>query len=141
MSLTAICVDANIIVRLITPDPDRDVFHLWRQWRVTDTEIFAPTLLKFEAVNALHRRCVAGKTSESLTEELIATLLELPITYMNDNSLHLEAFRLARKYGQPAAYDMHYVALAQHLGAELWTADKRLYNAVHQQLDFVRLVV
>ncbi len=36
------------------------------------------------------------------------------------------------------SYDAHYLALAEHLGCEFWTADKRLHNAVHEKLPWVR---
>lgn len=140
MKSTPICVDANIIVRLVAPDPDRDIQPMWQQWRVSGAEIIAPTLLRFEVVNAIHRRQVAGQISRSLAEDLVSTALDMPITYINEPWLHLDALRLAGSLGLPASYDAHYVALAQHFGATLWTADKRLYNAVHAHLDFVRLV-
>jgi len=42
---------------------------------------------------------------------------------------------------EPAAvYDAHYLALAERLGAEMWTADRRLCQAVGAALPWVRLV-
>jgi predicted nucleic acid-binding protein len=35
----------------------------------------------------------------------------------------------AERIGQRAAYDAVYLALAEYLNAELWTADKRLADA------------
>lgn len=140
MSSTTICVDTNIVVRLVAPDPHRDILELWRNWNSTNATLVAPDLLRFEVVNAFHRMHIAGNIGDLLAEELTTIALELPITYFGDTSLHLDALKVAKRLGQKAAYDAHYVALAQHLGAELWTADKRLYNAVHHQLDFVHLV-
>ncbi len=40
----------------------------------------------------------------------------------------------------PAAYDAHYLALAERMGAELWTAATRLLRAVRDRLSWVRLV-
>ena len=37
--------------------------------------------------------------------------------------------------------DAHYLALAQRLGAEFWTADRRLVQAVQATLPWVNLVV
>lgn len=39
-----------------------------------------------------------------------------------------------------SVYDAHYLALAQRLSIELWTADKRLYNAVKSSLGWVKLL-
>jgi len=52
--------------------------------------------------------------------------------------LHQRAWELARRYNRPQAYDSHYLALAEILGLELWTADERLYNAVHHDLLWVK---
>ncbi len=41
------------------------------------------------------------------------------------------------RLNRAAAYDSFYLALAESLGCELWTADQRLHNAV--DLPWVRL--
>ena len=38
---------------------------------------------------------------------------------------------------RPAAYDAHYLALAEMAGCPFWTADERLYDRVHAELDWV----
>jgi len=47
---------------------------------------------------------------------------------------------LAEAHGLPATYDAHYLALAERLEAELWTADRRLYAAVQAAMPQVNLV-
>ncbi len=42
--------------------------------------------------------------------------------------------------GLPATYDAHYLALAEHLGCELWTDDQRLLRQVATSLPFVRWI-
>lgn len=140
MRSTSICVDANVVIRLVAPNPDYDVFDLWQAWRSAGHQILAPTLLRFEATNAFHRMSLAGNIEPDLANELLALVLDLPITYVSDPWLHHEALALARRFGLNASYDAHYVALAHHLGVQLWTLDRRLYNSVHSHLDFVRLI-
>lgn len=140
MTSTAVCVDANIVVRLVGPDPDRRVYDLWQGWRSSETDLVAPSLLRFEVTNAFHRMRLAGNIADDLAAELLLLALDLPIRYVSDTRLHQDALALAGRFRLAAAYDAHYVALAQHLGAELWTADKRLYNALHPHMDLVRLV-
>ncbi len=45
-----------------------------------------------------------------------------------DMDLHRRALRWAARLGQRAAYDAQYLALAERLGAEFYTADRRLAN-------------
>lgn len=44
----------------------------------------------------------------------------------------------ASRFAQPAAYDAHYLALAEREGCEYWTADQRLWNTVKAALPWVR---
>ncbi|MBN1140086.1 MAG: type II toxin-antitoxin system VapC family toxin [Anaerolineae bacterium] len=39
------------------------------------------------------------------------------------------------------AYDAHYLAVAEHLGAAFWTADRALAHAVQPELNWVHLVM
>lgn len=96
--------------------------------------------MRYEVTNALYQFTKVGGLTVSTAEELLDVLVTLPIELVNVVHSHQRALSIAYRYRSGAAYDAHYVALAQHLGAELWTADKRLYNAVHPHLDFVRLV-
>ena len=135
-----ICVDASVVVRLLNNNDYPDVARKWREAVGAGGQVVAPSLLRYEVVNALYKSIRFANISPTTAQQAIQTLMDLPIDYLHDDFLHRDALSLAVKYRLGAAYDAHYVALAQHLGAELWTADKRLYNAVHPHLDLVRLV-
>ena len=45
---------------------------------------------------------------------------------------------LAARFNRPAAYDAHYLALAEMMNCEFWTADRRLFNVVKDELPWVR---
>ena len=45
---------------------------------------------------------------------------------------------LATRFNRPAAYDAHYLALAEMMNCEFWTADRRLFNVVKDELPWVR---
>jgi predicted nucleic acid-binding protein len=48
-----------------------------------------------------------------------------------------QAMQFAQRFGLPATYDAHYMALALSENCEYWTADARLWNAVKGKLDWV----
>jgi predicted nucleic acid-binding protein len=54
--------------------------------------------------------------------------------------LHRRALALANRFSLPAAHDAHYLAVADHLGGELWTADQALARTVQPELAWVHLV-
>jgi predicted nucleic acid-binding protein len=47
---------------------------------------------------------------------------------------------LADQFSLPAAYDAHYLALAELLEGEFWTADGQLARRVQPSLPWVHLV-
>jgi len=53
---------------------------------------------------------------------------------------HARALELAHRFGQPASYDAHYLALAERERCDVWTADERLWNAVREELPWVHWV-
>ena len=60
---------------------------------------------------------------------LMENLLGTGISLREMPRLHGRALELAYNLLQGAVYDAHYLALAEMLGCELWTADERFYRA------------
>lgn len=48
-------------------------------------------------------------------------------------------YAFSREYKR-SIYDSFYLILAQNLKADLWTADKKLYDAVRNKLQFVKWI-
>lgn len=140
LNLTPHCVDANLVVSLVSNPDDRLVRPLWDQWVADGRRLVAPLLLRYEVTNALHRLRRAGAMDTRAVETSLRAMLALPLQLHDEAALHGEALRFAERSNLPAAYDAHYLALAQRLGAELWTADRRLLNAVRPHLSWVHLV-
>jgi predicted nucleic acid-binding protein len=136
-----VCLDANLVVRLVeSGERESPIVALWRQWREDGRPVVAPTLLYYEVSNALHRY-VAHKVF--LPEEAAALLdaaLRLRITLFGDASLHRRALLVAERFRLPSSHDAHYLAMAEMFGAEFWTADRRLAQAVGPALPWVRVL-
>ena len=75
-----------------------------------------------------------------VAKELLQDLLLLGVVLHQTPSLHLRALELASQLNQGAVYDAHYLALAESLDCEIWTADQRLYRAVGPVFDNVRWI-
>lgn len=73
-------------------------------------------------------------------QQTLADFLALPIEIDSSTELHQAALKIAQTYEMPAAYDAHYVALAERLGCEVWTDDRRLVRQVQRELLFVRWI-
>jgi predicted nucleic acid-binding protein len=103
--------------------------------------IVAPPLLPIEVTNIVRKRLrtVAAISLEEATLQL-ERFLSFPIEIRNPAGLHRRALVIADRFGLPAAYDAHYLALAEQLDCQLWTADRRLVRAVASAMPLVRFI-
>jgi len=140
MQSTPICVDASLVVRLVADSTDERVIALWKSWENENRLLAAPTLLFYEVSNALYRYQKYDYLSAEAVDLALQAAQALPITLHGDSDLHRRAITIARRFTLPAAYDAHYLALAERLGAQFFTADRRLVNTVGDKLDWVQRV-
>jgi len=137
MSNSSLCVDANLVIRLVADPRDETIARLWEQWDGAKRQLIAPVLLYYEVTNALYRYQKQGLMSGTAVRLALQAALALNIQLYGDASLHQRALELAERLSLPAAYDAHYLALAERLEAELWTVDRRLVQMVQAALPWV----
>lgn len=139
--MTVVVVDASLAVLLLVPEVDSTrAWTLMEQWAAVGIRRLAPTLIWAEVTNALRKRVV--RHDMTLEEALQAWegIWRFNIMAEDFNTLCPLALTMAHGLGLSAVYDAVYLALAQNLGCEFWTADERLYNAVRDRLPWVRWV-
>jgi predicted nucleic acid-binding protein len=134
-----ICVDASVVLKLLLFEADSDKAHaLWASWVEQDIEPVAPCHLAFVVIsvirNHVYRRTISAGAGQAAFEAFGAQ----EITPLHPDRLNERAWEIAEQYSLPTAYDAHYLALAETLGCELWTADRRLVNALRGALPWVR---
>ena len=132
-----VVVDASLAVKWLVREEDSPGAHaMLAVWDREEQQLAAPHLLRFEVTNALHRRVARG---ELAVHEAAALAEDLFSDFDFDTTphLHTRALELASELGQGAVYDSHYLALAESLGCELWTADERFYRAAGTVFDSV----
>ena len=122
-------------------DPaDEAVRSLWGQWDSEGRQLAASTLLPDEVANALYRYQRLAGIGTTAVELAFKAALSLPLELHGEPDLHWRALELASRFSLPAACDAHYLALAELLGGEFWTADEGLARAVQSSLPWVHLV-
>ncbi len=135
----AVVVDASLAVKWLIQEPDSTTANtLLRSWGRERRRLAAPHLLLAEVTNALYRQVVQGSLTTGVAAGLVETLLlETGVELHHGSSLHARALEVASELGQGAAYDCHYLALAEALDCELWTADERFHRAASPAFPFV----
>jgi predicted nucleic acid-binding protein len=136
-----VIVDASIAIKWTLNESDSSAaLALLAHWNDEEIEVLAPALLAYEVTNALYRRVCKGEipfedARRGLTE-IIFKVVEFD--FPEDPDFNIRAMELGQQFGLPAAYDSHYLALAEREGCELWTADLRMWNSVNGKLDWLR---
>ncbi len=129
--MSDVVVDASLALKwLIEEEYSSEATELRRAWNAERTRIVAPSLLPYELTNALHRRVVRSQVALEHATSLLRLFLAMDIAYHDSPGLHGRALQVAGLLRQGASYDAHYLALAEEMDCELWTADRRFYQAV-----------
>lgn len=141
LASAAVAVDASFALKLVLPEEHSDrVRQLWEGWVNEGVEILAPYLLAYEATSVLRHKVFREELTPQEAEAALEALQAQEIALRHPEGLERTAWGLARRFNRPTAYDTSYVALAQLVGCELWTADERLKNALRGELAYVKWV-
>ena len=136
-----VVVDASLAFKWLVQEEHSDKADaLGRLWASQGTQRAAPDFMPVELANALHRRVVRSEISVDDAVRLIERLLASGLELHETPNLHGRALELASQLDQGAVYDAHYLALAETLDCELWTADGKFYRAARPVADNVRWI-
>lgn len=136
-----ICIDASLALKLVFSETDSDQAEAeWKNWVQSGMEVAAPFLFIYETTSVLRNRVYRKEITPSEADEALSILAGLGITYLHPPAMRQVAWELARRFNRPTAYDSFYLALAQLEGCAFWTGDRRLYNAVKNQLEWVHML-
>lgn len=136
-----VVVDTSLAFKWIVVEDDTDLAEaLNRYWISHGVQIAAPHLMLSEISNALHRAVVEDGLPVLDAASLIEQLAAHPLLFHHATTLYPRALALASELSQGAVYDSVFLALAEFLDCELWTADARFYRAASPRYDNVRLL-
>lgn len=100
--------------------------------------VCAPALLLYEVNSVLRNAAQRGRVSQSAAAISLEHFLGIPIQYLFDHGLVRRGFEIATQFVLPTSYDSQYLALAERLACDLWTADRKFYVAVNDKHPEVR---
>lgn len=104
---------------------------LWMRCLNDSVAVIVPPLFRAEVTSVLREREYRGDLEPGEASAALDIALEWPlIPWEPDGQLQRRAYELAVRYNLPKTYDAQYLAVADLLGCELWTADRRLVRGV-----------
>ncbi len=115
-----IVIDASLVVDLVTAK--KRAVEISKLLEVQSQDVFAPELLDIEVLHALRKLQNLKQMSEADCSTSIALYEKMPIKRMTHASLLTRIWELGFNM---SPYDAAYIALAENLGAELWTSDPK----------------
>jgi predicted nucleic acid-binding protein len=137
-----VCIDASFPLLFILRDPAWEpAFLLWQRWMQRGEGIVSPPIFHPEVTSILRERMYRQEMTAEQAQGALDWTLSLPVGTATDNAaLQRRAFSFAVRFNRPKVYDSQYLAMADLIGCDLWTADKRLINTVGGSLPWVRHV-
>ena len=134
-------VDASLVVKWVLREEDYvEARGLSDYWASTGVQPVAPRLLMYEFANILHLKVRRGQSSIDEAWAAFAELIGFDIEFIDMESIHARAIELAIQLNEGAVYDSHYLALAEHLDCEFWTADLAFARAAARITERVRVL-
>ena len=125
-------VDANLCIALTIPLPYSDAAaKQWLFWETNRVQIYAPLSWEHEIVSALRKATAARLINKKEADNALQRMLILGVERSSPNpDYHRSALQWAERANQTVAYDSQYLALAEALQADFWTADIRLFDSL-----------
>lgn len=134
-----VVVDSGVLLATVLDEPlSAKAEALLKSWAARSFVMVAPTLCQYEIIAAMRKHAYRGTQSTADALRGRDIVLSYPVQYMIDDDLLRRGYDLATQYNRPTAYDSQYLAVAERLQCEFWTADERLYNALNQELTWIR---
>jgi predicted nucleic acid-binding protein len=130
-----IVIDANLAAKAVIPGAPLgdEILKQVAGWHLDRTRLVAPDIWLPEVISvvrqAIYLRLIAAGEGLACAEDVFRLGVEV---ISSDLGLCQRALAWAERLGHAKAYDGFYLALAEHLAAELWTGDARLLNRARQ---------
>jgi predicted nucleic acid-binding protein len=134
-------VDTSLALKWVLPETHQaEALALLGDWQARQIVPTVPSWFACEVSNVLFQRVRAKTSTLPDAQRAVRDLLAAVTVQDFDPAVAVRGLELAQVHRQKASYDAHYLALAERLGCELWTADEQFWKATNPALPWVRWV-
>lgn len=136
-----VVIDASVLLKLLLPEEQSDaVRRLWGKWVEEDTQITAPFLLAYEVTSVLRNKVFRGELPPEAGEAAFVAFRTQEISLLHPEGIEEKTWALAGEWNLPTSYDVAYLALAELMDYEFWTADRRFATTLRKKVPRLRFV-
>jgi len=134
-------IDASLVLKWYLSDEEfgETSLRLLQRYLDGDVEFLAPTLLEYEVLNALVYAQRKGRIEPESISLALEGFFDLGMELAPVTDLFPRILFFCQTY-KCTAYDSSYLALAEAEGVDLITADRKLFDAVKNNLKWVRWI-
>ncbi|MDT5230011.1 MAG: hypothetical protein QOI39_511 [Mycobacterium sp.] len=118
--MTRFVIDVSVALHLASEGIDVPGTH----------ELLAPTLLRSQALSALHEAVQRGEIPADVARDRLASIGRMRIRLLGDAVLRRTAWDVADQLGWASTYDAEYIALTQLQADAFVTLDAELARSV-----------
>lgn len=131
---TQICIDASIALRWIIPTPQSQIADsLLKKWDDAGIQIISPPLLDIDMTAFIRKMMQMKLLLPQQGEQAFQFYRQIGINIVNPPSLTQTAWDLIGKYDLTHITDLYYLALAELMDAEFWTANRYLFSNLKEK--------
>jgi predicted nucleic acid-binding protein len=136
-----VVIDASLAMKAILPNPLQPHCLALAQTFI-EVQPVAPALWAYETTSAIAKAVHFKEITESEARQALEMLETLGVrVFVPDADQNRAALDWTLRLKRASAYDSYYLALAQTLECDFWTADRRLFNALQNaHLDWLHWI-
>lgn len=128
--MATVILDSNVyLANKLYEELSPNASELIAQYTGLGVELCAPLLLRYELIAVARKSAARARLTVNESLSLLDDFLSMEVRLYFDDDLMRRAFAIATDLNLPTAYDSQYLALAERLDCDFWTADQRLVAA------------
>ncbi len=126
-------IDASLVIKAILPNEEHAACQAVLA-QLTDIQLAAPALWVYEVTSTFAKAVHFGQITKEEGQLALHQALTLGVQIIPpDEAQSLLAYQWTLKLKRAAAYDSFYLAIAEALEAEFWTADQKLFRSLEAE--------
>ncbi|WP_413171277.1 type II toxin-antitoxin system VapC family toxin [Anabaena azotica] len=134
-----LCIDTSVWIPYLIPEIYQpQARNLLTEALSLDIRLIAPAFAWAEVGSVLHKKMRIGVITKEEAQGFFEDFCELPIDYIEEETIRVKSWEIAAKYSLSTLYDAAFLACSEMTSAEFWTADAALVRQLTPKPDYLR---